>query len=81
MLGAATELIQQARSEEVRALLQDTIPRPARFRTSDYVQDMTLTIEDGLVEVETKVECHGANTKSSEPDADKPRSEEEVQRT
>ena len=33
--------------------------------------DFTLTINDGLVEVEpVKVECHGANTKSSEPDAD-----------
>ena len=34
------------------------------------VEDTTLTIKDGLVEVETvQVECHGANTKSSEPDA------------
>ena len=35
------------------------------------VQDFTLTIHDGLVEVETvQVECHSANTKSSKPDAD-----------
>ena len=35
------------------------------------VEDTTLTVEDRLVEVEpVKVECHGANTKSSEPDAD-----------
>ena len=46
------------------------------------VQDVTLVVLDRLVEVESvKVECHGANTKSSEPDADnRPRSEEEVQR-
>ena len=35
------------------------------------VEDTTLTVDDRLVEVESvKVECHGANTKSSEPDAD-----------
>ena len=35
------------------------------------VEDTSLTVEDRLVEVESvKVECHGANTKSSEPDAD-----------
>ena len=47
------------------------------------VQDFALTIHDGLVEVETvEVECHGANTKSSEPDTDnRPCCEEEVQRT
>ena len=46
------------------------------------VEDVSLVILDGLIEVESvKVECHGANTKSSEPDADnRPRSEEEVQR-
>ena len=46
------------------------------------VQDFALTIHDGLVEVETvEVECHGANTKCSEPDAnDRPCCEEEVQR-
>ena len=46
------------------------------------VQDMTLVILDGLVEVKTvEVECHGANTKSSEPDTDnRPCGEEEVQR-
>ena len=45
------------------------------------VEDTTLTINDGLVEVETvQVECHGANTKSSEPDThDRPCSKEEVQ--
>ena len=46
------------------------------------VQDTTLTINDGLVEVETvQVECHSANTKSSEPDTNhRPRSQEKVQR-
>jgi len=50
---------------------------------SPGVQDFALTIHDGLVEVETvKVECHGANTKCSEPDTDnRPCCEEEVQRT
>jgi len=50
---------------------------------SPGVQDMTLVVHDGLVEVETvQVECHGANTKCSEPDADdRPCCEEEVQRT
>ena len=33
------------------------------------VEHTTLTIDDGLVEVETvQVECHGADTKCSEPD-------------
>ena len=47
------------------------------------VQDFALTIHDGLVEVETvEVECHGANTKSSEPDTnDRPCCEEEVKGT
>ncbi len=46
------------------------------------VQNFTLRIHDGLVKVETvEVECHGANTKSSEPDTDnRPCCEEEVQR-
>ena len=45
------------------------------------VQDTTLIVEDGLVEVETvEVECHGANTKCGEPDADYwPCCQEEVQ--
>jgi hypothetical protein len=44
------------------------------------VEYTTLTVNDGLVEVETvEVECHGANTKSSEPDANyRPSSKEEV---
>ena len=48
---------------------------------SPGVQNTTLTINDGLVEVETiQVECHGANTKSSEPDANYwPCCQEEVQ--
>ena len=47
------------------------------------VDHFTLSFNDGLVEVETvEVECHGAYTKSSEPDAnDRPGSEEEVERT
>ena len=33
------------------------------------VEHATLTIKDGLVEVETvEVECHGGDTKSSKPD-------------
>ena len=45
------------------------------------VQDFALTVHDELVEVETvEVECHGANTKSSEPDAnDRPCCQEEVE--
>ena len=45
------------------------------------VQDTTLTIKDGLVEVETvQVEGHGAHAKGGEPDADNgPGSQEEVQ--
>jgi hypothetical protein len=44
------------------------------------VQHTTLTIKDGLVEVEAiQVEGHGANTKSSEPDANNgPCCQEEV---
>ena len=44
------------------------------------VQDTTLTINDGLVEVETvEVECHGAYAQCSEPDAnDRPCCQEEV---
>ena len=35
------------------------------------VKDTTLTIDDGLVEVETvQVGCHGGDTKCSEPDTD-----------
>ena len=47
------------------------------------VEDTTLTVDDGLVEVETvQVECHGANTKCSKPDSyDRPCCEEEVKRT
>ena len=46
------------------------------------VQDTTLTIKDGLVEVETvQVECHRGNTKCGEPDTNnRPCCEEEVQR-
>ena len=49
---------------------------------SPGVEDTTLRVNDRLVEVETvQVECHGANTKSSEPDTDnRPCCEEEVQR-
>jgi hypothetical protein len=45
------------------------------------VEDTTLTIKDGLVEVETvEVKCHGRDTKSSEPDTNnRPCCEEEVQ--
>jgi len=44
------------------------------------VQYTTLTIEDGLVEVETiEVECHGAYAQCSEPDSnDRPCCQEEV---
>ena len=44
------------------------------------VEDTTLTIKDGLVEVETvQVESHGADAQGSEPDADNgPGSQEEV---
>ena len=47
------------------------------------VEHTTLTIDDGLVEVETvQVECHRGNTKCGEPDANnRPSSKEEVQRT
>jgi len=50
---------------------------------SPGVDNMSLSIKERLVEVETiEVECHGANTKSSEPDTDnRPCCEEEVQRT
>ena len=46
------------------------------------VQDATLTINDGLVEVESvQVECHSRDTKSSEPDTNhRPRSQEKVER-
>ena len=46
------------------------------------VEHATLTIKDGLVEVETvEVECHGGDTKSSKPDTyTEPCCEEEVQR-
>ena len=38
---------------------------------SPSVEDFALTIHDGLVKVETvQVECHGADTKCSEPDTD-----------
>jgi len=45
------------------------------------VQHTTLTIKDGLVEVETvQVECHRGDAKGGEPDADnRPCSKEEVQ--
>ena len=45
------------------------------------VQDLSLIIQNRLVEVETvQVECHGANTKCGEPDADYwPCCQEEVQ--
>ena len=45
------------------------------------VQHTTLTINDGLVEVETvQVECHRGDAKGGEPDADnRPCSKEEVQ--
>ncbi len=45
------------------------------------VQDLSLVAKDGLVEVETvEVECHGADTKCSEPDSnDRPCCQEEVQ--
>ena len=45
------------------------------------VKDTTLTIKDGLVEVEAvQVEGHGGHTQCSEPDAnDRPCCEEEVQ--
>ena len=47
------------------------------------IEHTTLTIKDGLVEVETvQVECHRANTKCGEPDANnRPCSKEEVQGT
>merc|ERR1712100_85587 len=47
---------------------------------SPGVQDSALTIEDGLVEVETvQVESNGANAQGSEPDADNgPGAQEEV---
>merc|ERR1711991_751251 len=47
---------------------------------SPGVQDAALTIQDGLVEVETvQVESHGADAHGSEPDADNgPGSQEEV---
>jgi hypothetical protein len=50
---------------------------------SPGVQDMTLIIHDGLVEVETvQVERHRGDTQSGEPDTDnRPCCEEEVQRT
>ena len=50
---------------------------------SPGVEHTTLRVDDRLVEVETvEVECHGANTKSGEPDANnRPCCEEEVQRT
>ena len=46
------------------------------------VQDFALTIHNGLIEVETvEVECHGGDTKCSEPDTyNRPCCEEEVQR-
>ena len=46
-------------------------------------QNLTRTIKDGLVEVETvQVECHRAHAECGEPDANnRPRCEEEVQRT
>jgi len=45
------------------------------------VQDLSLIRNDGLVEVETvEVECHGADTKCSEPDSNnRPCCQEEVQ--
>ena len=44
------------------------------------VEHTTLTIKDGLVEVETvEVECHGAYAQCSKPDSDnRPCGEEEV---
>ena len=47
------------------------------------VEHTTLTIDDGLVEVETvQVECHRGNTKCGEPHANnRPCSKEEVQGT
>ena len=50
---------------------------------SPGVDNFTLGIHDGLVEVETvEVECHGAYTKSSEPDTnDRPCCQEEVKTT
>ena len=45
------------------------------------IQNSSLSIKNGLVEVETvQVECHGGHTQSGEPDANNwPCCEEEVQ--